>query len=221
MGPRTVGASLTVIVGSLLLGGLGLDALRFDRIESAAMDVSTSLEKETPDSRQRKVDAVLATLAPWLSRDGFATRAQRARGALLAKTDSPVRMEQAVSDLLAVEPTAGRQWLELARLRWRRAAPIADTLDALQMSTVTEPHEALTMLARAPFMLTLWEFLPDAEKRFTINQLIELDGRFDAQTRQELRTVIASKADATREALKNALSTRGVGDASWAHDIGL
>lgn len=223
MSPRVVATSAVVMVAGLLLCIEGLDLLRFESVEAAAQSLSEQTVKDSNDRlmRKRRIDEALLQLQPWASKEGFADRARRASGLLAAASEDRSRLETSVIDLLATEPASGRQWLALAQLRWRRGAPMAEVLGALQMSNVTEPREANTMSLRLPFVLRLWELLPEDEQRLAVNQLVELRGRLDHDTLKEIRAILATKSEATREALRAEFAARGVRDRAWWHAIGL
>ena len=89
------------------------------------------------------------------------------------------------------------------------------------MSNVTEPREFQTMIDRSIFLLRLWELLPSDERRLVVNQLIELNGRFDAAQTQQLQAIIAKKPEATRQTLKQQFSARGAQDQAWVRALGL
>jgi hypothetical protein len=236
MSPRFLATFFLValLAAAALIAGAAL--LRFEAVDAETQQLLQELAREDPlqdqdpsrhkaeggDARalraQRIADA-LRLLQPWTSRDGMAAEARWTSSALVAFID-PARVESSVIDVLAVEPTSGSQWLLLARQLWRRGAPMAQVLGAIQMSTVTEPHEVSAMARRLPLLMQLWELLPDDRRRLAVNLLIELRGGADPGARQEIAAILANKSPAMRDALKTQLAARG-GDRAWWRDIGL
>jgi len=220
---RVVAISSVVVIMAAILCIEGVELLRFERLETMARRLSetTILAYEDRLARQGEINDAVQQLQTWTTNEAVADRARRMSGVLTAVSGDSAQIEKAVVELLTVAPTSGRQWLALAKLRWGRGAPFAKVLDALQMSIITEPWEFGTMNLRLPFMMRLWELLPDGERRQVINQLVELKGRMEQETRQELKAVIGLKPEATRAAIKANLAVRGVEQDDWVRALGL
>jgi hypothetical protein len=218
---RAIATSLVIVAIALALISKGAELLRFEAAEAAAQAILESeADAASREERRRQIRQAIPLVAAWTATPGLAGRSRRIKGVMM-ETAEVAAIEPQLIDLLAVAPTEGRQWLNLAILRWRRGAPLKEVLDALQMSKLTQPREFETMVARSLFLLRLWEFLPSDEQRFAVNQLVELNGRFDAAQTQQLQAIIAKKPEATRQALKQQFSARGAKDQAWARGLGL
>ena len=220
---RAIVTSLVIAAIALALIAKGVELLRFETAEDAAMAIlarEAGADEASRDARRREIQRAIPLVAAWTATPGLAGRSRRVKG-LLTEAAEGAAAESDVIDLLAVTPTAGRLWLNLAILRWRRGAPPEQVLDALRMSSLTQPREFETMVARSLFLLRLWEFLPSDEQRFAVNQLVELNGRFNAEQTRQLQAIIAGKPEATRQALKQQFSARGVQDQAWVRGLGL
>jgi len=220
---RAIITSLVIAAIALGLIAKGVELLRFETAEDAAMAIlarEAGADEASRDARRREIQRAIPLVAAWTATPGLAGRSRRVKG-LLTEAAEGAAAESDVIDLLAVTPTAGRLWLNLAMLRWRRGAPPEQVLDALRMSSLTQPREFETMVARSLFLLRLWEFLPSDEQRFAVNQLVELNGRFNAEQMRQLQAIIAGKPEATRQALKQQFSARGAQDQAFARGLGL
>ena len=220
---RAIITSLVIAAIALGLIAKGVELLRFETAEDAAMAIlarEAGADEASRDARRREIQRAIPLVAAWTATPGLAGRSRRVKG-LLTEAAEGAAAESDVIDLLAVTPTAGRLWLNLAMLRWRRGAPPEQVLDALRMSSLTQPREFETMVARSLFLLRLWEFLPSDEQRFAVNQLVELNGRFNAEQTRQLQAIIANKPEATRQALKQQFTARGVQDQAWVRGLGL
>lgn len=223
MPPRAIATSIIILALGFALAAKGFDLLRFESAEAEALSLSGELAHRPAEraGREDRIARMQSQLQAWTSSQGVQVRARNAIGLLAAAAGDPARIENAVINFLMVEPTAGAQWLELARLRWSRNAAVGDVFAALQMSRLSEPLEANTMNHRTPFLLRLWELLPMDEQNFTVNQLVELNGRFDEPTLKDLRSALSSKPASVREQIKSRLRARVSGEQSWWSDVGL
>jgi hypothetical protein len=221
---RAIATSVVMIAVALALIAKGVELLRFEAAEAAAGAILASEAAEDAagrEARRREIQQAIPLVAAWTATPGLAGRSRRAKGLMIEAAAGAAAVEPELIYLLAVKPTAGRLWLNLAIARWRRGAPPRQILDALRMSNVTEPREFETMVPRALFLVRLWELLPSDEQRLAVNQLVELNGRFDAAQAQQLQAIIAKKPEATRQALKQQISARGAQDQAWARALGL
>jgi hypothetical protein len=221
---RAVATSIVIAAIALALIANGVELLRFETAEAAAMAIlarEAGADEASREALRREIQRAIPIVAAWTATPGLAGRSRRVKGLLTEAAKGPASVEPDLIDLLAVTPTAGRLWLNLAILRWRRGAPPEQALDALRMSGLTQPRELETMVARSLFLLRLWEFLPSDERRFAVNQLVELNGRFDAEQMRQLQAIIAGKPEATRQALKQEFSSRGAQDQAFARGLGL
>jgi hypothetical protein len=218
---RAIATSLVIVAIAVALIVKGVELLRFEAAETVAQAILASEEgAASREARRREIQQAIPLVAAWTATPGLASRARRVKGLMMEATDGAA-VEPQLIELLAVTPTAGRLWLNLAILRWRRGAPLEEVLDALQMSKLTQPREFETMVARSLFLLRLWELLPSDEQRFAINQLVDLSGRFNAAQTERLQAIVAKKPEATRQALKQQLSARGAKDQAWMRGLGL
>ena len=218
---RAIATSLVIGALALALIGKGVELLRFEAAEDAAQAILASeADAASREARRREILQAIPLVSAWTATPGLAGRSRRVKGLMMEVADGAA-VEPGLIDFLAVTPTAGRLWLNLAIARWRRGAPLEQVLDALQMSKLTQPREFETMVARSIFLLRLWEFLPSDEQRFAANQLVELNGRFDAAQTQQLQAIITQKPEATRQALKQQFSARGAKDQAWMRGLGL
>ena len=87
--------------------------------------------------------------------------------------------------------------------------------------SLTQPREFETMVARSLFLLRLWEVLPSDEQRFAVDQLVELNGRFNAAQIATIASDHRAKAGGDRQALKQQFSARGAQDQAWLRALGL
>jgi hypothetical protein len=221
---RAIATSLVIAAIALALIAKGVELLRFETAEVAATAIlarEPGADEASREARRREIQRAIPLVAAWTATPGLAGRARRVKGLLTEALDGAAAAEPDLIDLLAVSPTAGRLWLNLAILRWRRGAPLEQALDALQMSSLTQPREFETMVARSLFLLRLWEFLPSDEQRFAVNQLVELNGRFNAEQMRQLQAIIAKKPEATRQALRQEFFARGAQDQALARGLGL
>lgn len=222
---RAVATSLFVMAVALIAVAKGVELLRFEADEAGAQRVLTA-KRETEKgagaaSRGGDLKNALSQIDAWLETPGLSERAHLARAQLIATLQRSDASEAELIALTAAAPTAGGYWLDLAIARWRRGAPLQQVLDALQMSNLTHPREYQTMVARALFLMRLWEFLPQEERRLAVNQLAELDGRIEAARLQELQAIVAKKSSETQQELKAEFSARGALDRPWAQALGL
>jgi hypothetical protein len=220
---RAILTSLVIAAIALALIAKGVELLRFETAEAAAMAILAreAGDEASREARRREIQQAIPLVAAWTATPGLAGGSRRVKGLLTeAAEGAAAAVEPDLIDLLAVTPTAGRLWLNLAIARWRRDAPLEQVLDALRMSSLTQPREFETMVARALFLIRLWEFLPSDEQRFAVNQLVELNGRFDAARTRQLQAIIARKPEATRQALKQQFFARGAQDQAWLRGLG-
>ncbi len=221
---RAIATSLVVIAVAFALIAKAVELLRFEAAEASARAILASAAGKDAaghEASRREIQQAIPLVAAWTATPGLEGRSRRLKGLMVEAAEDDSTIESELIDLLAVTPTAGGLWLNLAIARWRRAAPWPQVLDALQMSNVTEPNESQTMINRSIFLLRLWELLPSDERRLVVNQLIELNGRFDAAQAQQLRAIIAKKPEATRQTLKQQFSERGAQDQAWVRALGL
>ena len=221
---RAIVTSLVIAAIALALIAKGVELLRFETAEVEATAIlarEPGADEASREARRREIQRAIPLVAAWAATPGLAGRARRVKGLLTEALDGAAAAEPDLIELLAVSPTAGRLWLNLAILRWRRGAPLEQVLDALQMSSLTQPREFETMVARSLFLLRLWEFLPSDEQRFAVNQLVELNGRFNAEQMRQLQAIIAKKPEATRQALRQEFFARGAQDQALARGLGL
>ena len=221
---RNIATSMVVSAVALALMAKGAELLRFEAAETSAQAILASEAGQDAvgrEARRHAIEQAIPVVAVWTAIPGLAGRARRIKGLMIEAAEGAAAVEPELSGTLAVTPTAGRLWLNLAILRWQRGAPLPQILDALQMSNVTEPREFQTMVARSFFLLRLWELLPGDEQRLAVDQLIELNGRFDAAQTQQLQAIIARKPEPTRKALKQQFSARGAQDRAWLRALGM
>jgi hypothetical protein len=221
---RAIATSVVVGAVALALIAKGVDLLRFEAAEASARAILASEPGKGAaggEARRLAILQAIPAVAAWTATPGLAGRARLTKGLMVEAAAGAAAVEPELGETLAVTPTAGRLWLNLAILRWRRGAPLPQILDALQMSEVTEPREFQTMVARSLFSLRLWEVLPSDEQRLAVDQLIELNGRFDAAQSQQLQAMIAQKPEPARQALKQQFSARGAKERAWLRALGL
>jgi hypothetical protein len=221
---RAVATSVLIIALALALIAKAVELLRFEVAEASARAIlvsEASADAASREARRRAIRQAIPLIAAWTATPGVTARARRAKGLMIEASEGSDAVEPELVDLLTATPTAGRLWLNLAFLRWRRGAPLPQILAALQMSNVTQPREFETVVAHALFVLRLWELAPSDEQRLAVNQLVELNGRFDAAQTQQLQAIIAQKPEATRRALKQQFAARGAKDQPWLRALGL
>jgi hypothetical protein len=188
---------------------------RFDK------QMKAKAHSEPEPSHRRADEELLAELAAFQDIDGVATRLLDLRTTVLGNSGDDDRFSSGLAYLLDRVPTSGKAWMELAKFRWRQGAPLERTLEALEMSKVTAPHEARIIESRVLFSSAIWEFLPPEGKRSVVSQLIELNGRMDERIRRRLAIVLGTKPEATREAIVNDLRMRGAAGSAWVRAIAL
>ncbi len=221
---RAIATSVVVGAVALALIAKGVDLLRFEAAEASARAILASepgKDAAGREARRLAIEQAIPAVAAWAATPGLAGRSRLTKGLMVEAAAGAAAVEPELGETLAVTPTAGRLWLNLAILRWRRGAPLREILDALQMSKVTEPREFQTMVARSLFLLRLWEVLPSDERQLAVDQLIELNGRFDAAQSRQLQAMIAQKPEPARQALKQQFSARGAKDRAWLRALGL
>ncbi|WP_400767037.1 hypothetical protein [Methylosinus sporium] len=190
-------------------------------VDSFDKQMEAKAHSEPEASHQRADEELLAELAAFRDMDGVATRLLDLRATLLGNSGDDDRFSSGLVDLLDRVPTSGKAWMELAKFRWRQGAPLERTLETLEMSKVTAPHEARIIESRILFLSAIWEFLPPEGKRSVVSQLIELNGRIDERIRRRLAIVLGAKPEATREAIVNDLRMRGAAGSACVRAIGL
>jgi hypothetical protein len=219
---RSIAISVCALALSALLIRQGLILLEAERVvDQFDKHTEATAHSEPEASRLHADEELLAELAAFRDMDGVATRMLDLRATLLGNSGDDDRFSGGLVDLLDRVPTSGKAWMELAKLRWRQGAPLERTLEALEMSKVTAPHEARIIESRVLFSSVIWEFLPPEGKRAVISQLIELNGRIDERIRRRLVVVLGTKPEATREAIINDLRMRGAAGSAWIRAIGL
>lgn len=113
-------------------------------------------------------------LHSWYSVPGVGTMAREIAlpAALdLSDKDALGRQRDALSDYLAVKPTASLQWLMLAASRLLLGETKERVIAAYGLSVVTGPNENDVMVERAKFGLYLWDDLPSELKKREIDDL--------------------------------------------------
>ncbi len=221
---RAIATSVVVGAVALALIAKGVELLRFEAAEASARAIlagEPGRDAASREARRLAIQQAIPAVAAWTATPGLAGRSRLTKGLMVEAAAGAAAVEPELIETLAVTPTAGRLWLNLAILRWRRGAPLPRILDALRMSQVTEPREFQTMVARSLFSLRLWELLPSDGQRLAVDQLAELNGRFDAAQARQLQEIVAQKPEATRQALKQQFSARGVNDRGWLRALGL
>jgi hypothetical protein len=122
--------------------------------------------------------------------------------------------------ILKAEPASGLDWLELAKLRSSRLGP-SGAFSAIDMSELTEPREIESVVQRASLYLSFWEFLPDRRQRRALNELCDAGPFMKKQALQEIKLAITKRTEKQRQAIKEQLLARGVGEEGWVKAIGL
>jgi len=219
---RSIAISVCALALSAILIRQGLFLLEAERVVDRFGEQMEAKAPSEPESSHRRADEdLLAELAAFRDMDGVATRLLDLRATLLGNSGDDDRFSSGLVDLLDRVPTSGKAWMELAKFRWRQGAPLERTLEALEMSKVTAPHEARIIESRVLFSSVIWEFLPPEGKRSVISQLIELNGRMDERIRRRLVVVLGTKPEATRETIVHDLRMRGAEGSAWVRAIGL
>ena len=161
-----------------------------------------------------------AAVAPFIDVAGVAGSARElVADAAFFEADG-ARIEAALVNLLSREPTAAVDWLDLARVRFRRGAPASAVHDAILMSSVTAPREAAVMIERATLALLLWEALDGGDRRKAIADLAEVRGRLRARAVERLKAVVAAKSAAIRSDIRDQLAARLNSDRDWLKGLG-
>ncbi|QGM44240.1 hypothetical protein [Methylocystis heyeri] len=208
-----IAAGVMAVSTAVLIEGWRLVSFGFD---DAAAFALLQPRKNVSDAKRRKeiVDA-LTRVERWRSEPGVSSRAMKTLFLLQKALQNPPVEEKKLIDFLTVEPTAGQEWLELARLRWNRGAALDEITEALQMSSVTHPRELQTMLYRTLDQIELWEFLPRDMQRTTMNDLVDLARRVLLDQAILVREAFAAKSPRVQEAMKQELQARGDGGRFW------
>jgi len=223
LSPRAVLTSIFILGVASCLVVNGLDLLRFEAVDAATQAIlrQEAKDDESRAARRSELERSAPLVSAFTHTLGVEGRARRDLALLNAALDGDATTEADLGALLATTPTSGRLWLDLALARWRRGAPLRETLSALQMSEVAQPHEAETMVERVIFALRIWELLPKDEQRQAITQLVELDGRFEPAALQRLQAVLAKKPAETKAALRDELAARGAAARPFVRTLGL
>ena len=108
---------------------------------------------------------------------------------------------------LSIRPLSSTDWLSLAGMRLVTAAPHAEVLGALTMSSITGPNEGAVMWQRGIFSLLQWEALAADTRERTIADLagVIADGAFNDSQIGQARIVASSKSPATRSEIGSKL----------------
>jgi cytochrome c-type biogenesis protein CcmH/NrfG len=216
--------SLLVIVVATALVGEGVTLLRFVNLEAAAIDLLKREPSAETAARHEHTWCARATrdlFQPLRSAIGVTGRMLSLENALAASCGDPAAIEAGLENMLATTPTAGRGWLALARMRWRRGASIAQVVDAIQMSNLTAPREAEIMILRARFLVAIWEMLPEAEQKRALDQLAEVGPALDPGQIAEFKAIFAAKPAETRDVIKGRLECRAAIGSVWLRAMGL
>lgn len=144
----------------------------------------------------------------------------RARRVLAPEYAVETASRDEIENRLIVEPTNGFYWLALAENLQDGGGARDDMLSALHMSEVVEPHEAATMGRRAIFVLSLWEDMPESDRRLATAHLVELGERLPTDVRATIIRIIAGKSDIVRAEIRLAIQ-QGTGDGRLAAFLGL
>jgi hypothetical protein len=203
-------ASAAVLTEGWVLVGFEVEeAAAFNLLEpQAAKNVSDA-------NRPREIRDAMNRVKGWFSTPPVSARARKTLFLLAnALQDAPAE-EKRVEDFLTVQPTAGEEWLRLARLRWNRGATLDEIAEALQMSSITHPREMQTMVYRTLDQIELWEFLPHDMQRTTMNDFADLGGRTTYDQALSFRQAFAAKSAKIQEAIKQELESRGAGGRFW------
>ncbi len=221
--PQALLTSICVIAIAAFGISKGVDLVRFEAVEG---DIEAFLQQPTPDSAALKKHRAatlheFSLLDPWTSKLGLSSRALQMKAFLAGVAESDAAEEAAVVDLLAVEPTAGAVWLDLALLRRRRDAPTPQIVSALEMSELTHPRELETVIPRTLYEMQLWESLSSDQHRRALNRLLELKGKLNTQQLEEFKSMIEAKPSSFKDVVARELIARGAVDRNWLRALGL
>jgi len=145
----------------------------------------------------------------------------RARRALAPEYAVETASRVEIENVLVVEPTNGFYWLALAENLQDGGGSRDEMLAALHMSEVVEPQEAATMGRRAIFILSLWDDMPESDRRLASAHLVELGERLPTDVWLTIVRIIAGKPDSIRAEIKLDIQRGTGGDRRLATFLGL
>jgi hypothetical protein len=131
------------------------------------------------------------------------------------------RREVSYKDRLKIEPASGDDWLELASLLTRRGAARERVFSALEMSYITEPREINAMTRRIAFSLSILELMPEDKQRQVLRELIDAAPFFEKDAIRQIRSVLETKSEDLRRAVRNHVLATGAGEKAWMKAVGL
>jgi hypothetical protein len=212
-------AGVMALSTAVLIEGWRLVGFGFEDAAAFALLQTQSTKNVSDGKRRREIVDAMTRVERWRSEPGVSSRALKTLFLLQKTLQNAPAEEKRLIAYLSVEPTAGQEWLELARLRWNRGAVVDDIAAALQMSSVTHPRELQTMLYRTLDQIELWEFLPRDMQRTTMNDLADLSRRVVLEQVILFKEAFAAKSPHIQEAMKQELEARGNGGRFWLQTL--
>jgi hypothetical protein len=113
-----------------------------------------------------------------------------------------------LAEILSLRPLSSTHWLSLSGTRFVLGQPTNKVIGALILSSMTGPNEGQIMLQRGAFELSLWELLsPELQKRALVDiaETLRLFTQLQAADRNNLKTVVASRPEDVRQAVRSLL----------------
>jgi len=154
-------------------------------------------------------DASITLVDPWVSKPGVAPRAAALAHGLASRTDNDDLVEARLVALLAVSPTNGTAWAELARLRFDREDDMSAVTAALETSVATAPLEVDAALTRLQLCFSAWGLLPEPLRTRIIGYGVRLTGQIDPEARQTMQAILEEQPAQIRMEISETLASFG------------
>lgn len=196
----------SIILVAIAMVAEGALLARYEWVENEA-DFSSNTS-DLPRTRA-EFDASITLVDPWVSKPGVAPRATALAHGLASRTDNDNVVEARLVALLAVSPTNGTAWAELARLRFDREDDMTAVIDALETSIATAPLEVDAALTRLQLCFAAWGLLAEPLRTRMIGDGVRLAGQIDPDTQRAMQAILGEQPAETRMEISETLASFG------------